>query len=181
METSPTASEIQTARINLSLFVHQEARRTAEELGFGWRPAPRAPAGLAELVTEFRACQYSGLPLRVLRDFSDDTVFDGPPTNWAQRYLHDTRHVWLGADFSTEAELLVSSCHLARAKAEGFHPGSLEYAFLLADTTGQTLYLARTHRFVVHQLQFAIDCVRHDLDTAIQKELDRSLVEGTAS
>jgi hypothetical protein len=52
---------------------------------------------------------------------------------------------------------------------------------LLADTVGQTFYLARTKRFVVQQRQFAIDCVRFDFDTAVEQEIQRSLVEGSAS
>jgi hypothetical protein len=178
---TPTATELQAARVELSLFVRQEARRAAQELGFGWRPAPRAPSDLEELQSEFRSCHITGLPLRVLRGFSENTIFDSPATNWAMRFVHDTRHVWLGANFSTEDELAVASCHLARAKAEGLYPGSLAYALLMADTTGQTLYVARVHRFVVHQLNFALDCVRYDLDTAFMHEINRSLVEGSAS
>lgn len=116
----------------------------------------------------------------MLKDHSDDVIFASPVFNWAMRFWHDTRHVWLGADFSTEAELAVASCHLARAKAFGLGPGSLEYALLQADTVGQTLFVAKMHRFVVHQLQFALDCVRLSLDQAIEREVLRSVVEGTA-
>lgn len=174
-------TELAEARLALSCFVRQEARRTAGELGFGWRPAERAPSDLEDLTREFRSCQASGLPLRVLRGFSDGTVFDSPATNWAMRFVHDTRHVWLGADFSTEAELLVASCHLARARDEGLPVGSLPYVLLMADTVGQTLYVARTGRFVVHQLDFALDCVRFDFDTAVRREAERFVVDGTAS
>lgn len=174
----PSANELMAARLELSRFVVSEAHRTAAELGFGWRPAARAPACLSELQTEFRACHASGLPLRVLRGFSDTTVFDQPTSNWAMRFVHDTRHVWLGADFSTESELAVASCHLSRAKAEGLAPGSLPYALLFADTVGQTLYAARTGRFVVHQLAFALDCVCHDFDSAVSREVVRSRTEG---
>lgn len=177
----PGAKDLTTARTALSRFVRHEARRTATELGFGWRPAPRAPSSLEELQAEFRACHASGLPLRVLRDFSDDTVFDSPSTNWAMRFVHDTRHIWLGIGFTTESELAVASCHLARAKAEGLGPGTLPYALLLADTTGQTLYVARTHRFVVHQLAFALDCIHYDLDAAVEREVNRSMVEGSSA
>ncbi len=174
-------AELWTARLHLSKFIRSEARHTASELGFGWRPTPTAPSDLDALRAEFQACHASGLSLRVLRDFSDVTIYDRPATNWAFRYVHDTRHVWLSADFSTEAELAVASCHLARAKAEGLGPGSLEYALLLADTVGQTLYTARTHRFVVNQLQFALDCIRFDFDTALEREARWSLVQGTAT
>lgn len=173
--------ELWTARLCLSKFVRSEARRTATELGFGWHPASIAPNNLDSLRAEFQECHVSGLPLRVLRDFSDVTIYDHQATNWAFRYMHDTRHVWLSADFSTEAELAVASCHLARAKAEGLSPGSLEYELLLADTVGQTLYMARTHRFVINQLQFALDCVRFDFDTALEREARWSLIQGTAT
>jgi hypothetical protein len=176
-----TEAELHLARLRLSVFVVDQAIATSEELGFGWRPATITPTGLEGLSAELRSCHTTGLPFRVPRGFSDDTIFDSPATNWAMRFWHDTRHVWLGADFSTEAELAVASCHLARAKAEGFEPGSLEYALLLADTVGQTLYVARTKRFVIHQLLFATDCVCRDLDTAIRREVGRVLVEGSAS
>jgi hypothetical protein len=183
MEPSPliTPSELKAARSRLSLFVQREALATAQELGFGWRPAEITPHGLAGLTEEFRTCRVSGLPFRVLQEFSDDTIFGSPSVNRAMRFWHDTRHVWLGADFSTEAELAVASCHLARAKAEGLGPGSLEYALLQADTVGQTLYVARSHRFVAHQLQFALDCARLSLDQAIEREVLRSVIEGTAT
>lgn len=173
--------ELWTARLRLSKFIRSEAKRTEAELGFGWNPASIAPSDLDSLRAEFQACHVSGLPLRVLRDFSDITIYDRPETNWAFRYMHDTRHVWLLADFSTEAELAVASCHLARAKAEGLSPGSLEYELLLADTVGQTLYMARSHRFVINQLQFALDCIRFDFDTALEREARLSLIQGSAT
>ena len=176
-----SGSKLRTARLRLSKFIGSEARRTAGELGFGWQPTSIAPDDLDALRAEFQACHVSGRPLRVLRDFSDVTIYDRPETNWAFRYMHDTRHVWLSADFSTEAELAVASCHLARAKAEGLSPGSLEYELLLADTVGQTLYMARTHRFVTNQLQFALDCIRFDLDSAIEREARLSFIQGTAT
>jgi hypothetical protein len=173
--------EIELARFNISAFVRSEAKRTADELGFGWRPAEITPSGLGGLQAEFRACHKIGLPFRVLGGFSEDTIFDGPSTNWAMRFWHDTRHVWVSADFSVEDELEIASCHLARARDEGIGPGTLEYALLLADTVGQTLYIERTHRFVAHQLVFALDCVQLGIDEAIARERCRSLVEGSAS
>lgn len=174
-------TEIDLARLNLSAFVRGEAKRTADELGFGWRPAEITPSGLNGLRAELRACHKIGLPFRVLDDFSDDTVFDNRRTNWAMRFWHDTRHVWVSADFSVEDELEVASCHLARARDEGIGPGTLEYALLLADTVGQTLYADRTHRFVTYQLAFALDCLDLGIDEAIARECGRSLVEGSAS
>lgn len=176
----PAASGVWAAQLDLSQFVLSEAQRTADELGFGWRPAARAPASLSELQAEFKACLATGLPLRVLRGFSETTVFGRPATNWAMRFVHDTRHVWLGADFSTESELEVASCHLARAKAEGLAPGTLPYGLLLADTVGQTLYVGRTGRFVVHQLTFALDCLVYDFDSAVTREMERSAVDRRA-
>ena len=180
-DIQPTEAQLRMARLRLSVFVRSEALATADELGFGWRASTVTPSGLEGLTEELRSCHVSGLPFRVLRDFSADTIFNSASTNHAMRFWHDTRHVWIGADFSTEAELEVASCHLARARAEGFGPGSLEYALLLADTVGQTLYVARTKRFVVRQRQFAIDCVRFDFDRAIEREVVRALVEGSAS
>ncbi len=179
--TDKNRPELHMARLKLSAFVCGEAKRTANELGFGWRAAEITPSGLGGLRAEFRACHKIGLPFRVLGAFSQDTVFDGPSTNWAMRFWHDTRHVWLGADFSIEDEMEVASCHLARARAEGLGPDSLEYGLFFADTVGQTLYIERAHRFVTHQLDFALDCVQLGIDEAITREHGRSLVEGSAS
>jgi hypothetical protein len=167
--------EVLHAQADLSDFVRSEPAQTAAELGFGWRPAELAPSGLDELTAEFRACHLSGLPIRVYRHASDDTVYDRPETNWAFRFLHDSRHVWIGADFSIAAELDVASCHLARAKASGIAPGTLAFNLLLADTVGQTLYAAQTQRFVQHQLRFALDCVTGGLDEAIAREIHSNL------
>lgn len=168
-----TETDYKEARYRLSAFVRREATRTANELGFGWRPATVTPSGLDGLRSEFRSCRQTGLPFRVLREFSDDTIFVGQSTNWAMRFWHDTRHVWLGADFSTEAELQVAECHLRRARDEGFGYGSLEHQMLLADTVGQTLYVARTSRFVTHQLDFVLDFVTFGIDMATRLELKR--------
>src|ERR1700680_1485520 len=178
-QTEQHPAELRMARLRLSVFVRHEALATAEELGFGWRATSLTPHGLDGLTAELRSCHATGLPFRVLKEFSDDTIFTSASTNWAMRFWHDTRHVWLGADFSPEAELDVASCPLARAKAEGLEPGSLPYALLFADTVGQTLFVARTHRFVVHQLQFALDYVRDGLDAAIEHEVMRSVAEGS--
>jgi hypothetical protein len=161
--------EIDLARLRLSTFVRGEARRTANELGFGWRPATITPSGPEGLRTELQTCHKTGLPFRVLRDFSHDTIFDGPATNWAMRFWHDTRHVWLGADFGLDDEMLVASCHLARAREEGLGPGTLEYSLLFADTVGQTIYVDRTHSFVIRQLDFALDYLHMGLDAAIER------------
>lgn len=174
---APTREELQVARLQLSRFVRAEAGATAGELGFAWRSSDVAPVGLASLRAEFKACHASGLSFRVLRK-SENTVYDCPSTHHAMRFVHATRHVWLSADHSAEAELEVASCHLARAKAEGLESGSLAYALLMADTVGVTLYLARAERFVTNRLAFAIDCVRFDFDTAVRRELDRSCVTG---
>jgi hypothetical protein len=173
--------EIEMARLNLSAFVRSEASLTADELGFGWRPAEIVPHGLAGLQAELRACHQTGLPFRVLGNFSDDTIFVDRESNWAMRFWHDTRHVWLSTEFTTEDELEVASCHLARAKADGLGPGTLEYALLLADTVGQTLYVKRAHRFVEFQLEFALDVVDCGIEEAIQREISRSSVGGTAA
>lgn len=177
----PDPDELACARRMLSAFVRRQAELAAAELGFSWEPTSHAPSGLTELQAEFHTCHKTGQPLRVLKDFSDKTVFDCPATNWAMRYWHDTRHVWLGADFSTEAELSVASCHLAAAKQAGFGPGSLAYALLLADTVGQTLFVAHTRRFVVHQLEYALECVIWGIGGAIGMEVERCCFEDTAT
>jgi hypothetical protein len=173
--------EVELARTRLSAFVRSEAERTANELGFEWRPADLAPMGLEMLTTELRSSHLSGLPFRVYGGFSDDTVYDTKETNLAFRFWHDTRHVWLGADFTPDAELEVASCHLAQAKAAGFERRSIEFQLLYADTAGQTLFTSQAHRFVVHQRQFALDYVRGGLDFAIEHELRATLIAGTVA
>lgn len=174
IECSIEELSMMSARINLSQFVLTEARRTANELGFGWRAAVLAPTGLDEATEELRACHVIGSSFRVYAGASDDTIYDCPETNYAYRFWHDTRHVWLGADFSADAELAVASCHLAQAKTEGFGLGTIEYQLLYADTVGQTLFMAQCHRFVENQRQFALDVVDLGMDAAITGELLRS-------
>jgi hypothetical protein len=159
------------ARRTLSRFIRYQARLTAFELGVGWHATADAPKTLTELRDEFHECRKTHRPMRVLNHFSDSTIFDCPSTNWAMRFWHDTRHVWLGADFTTESELSVAACHLAVAKHAGHGPGSLVYDLLYADTAGQTLYVAKTRRFVDHQLDFALDVVNFGLSVAIQREV----------
>ena len=72
--------EVRHARSDVSAFVRRKAAETVAELGFGWRPAELAPSGLDELTAEFRACHVSGLPMRVYRHASDDTIYDSPTT-----------------------------------------------------------------------------------------------------
>jgi hypothetical protein len=89
-------AELRMARLRLSVFVRHEASATAEELGFGWRATSLTPHGLDGLTAELRSCHATGLPFRVLKEFSDDTIFTSASTNWAMRFWHDTRHVCLG-------------------------------------------------------------------------------------
>src|SRR5579863_3825284 len=145
---SLTEAEVFHARRTLSRFVRYQSRLTASELGFGWHATADAPKTLTALRHEFHECHKSHRPMRVLKHFSESTIFDRPSTNWAMRFWHDTRHVWLGADFTTGSELQVAACHLAVAEHAGHGPGSLVYNLLYADTVGQTLYVAHTKRFV---------------------------------
>jgi hypothetical protein len=179
--SSFTAAELGRARAQLSRFVLNQAEKTALEFGFGWRPASRVPLDLGELQREFRMCHISGLPLRVMEGFVDQTVFDCPSTKWAMRFVHDTQRVWLKADFSTKSELEIGSWLLDRAKVTGLQPGSLPYALLMAETVGQTFYEATTGRFVTYQLDFAIDCILFDFEVAVSREMQRTLERGAAS
>lgn len=156
---------------NLGDWVTSVAEETSAEYGFRWRPSVMAPANLGDLRREVRACQISGLPLRVSSQHSDRTIYQTPLINMAFRFVHDTRHVHLDAEFDTDGELLVASCHLARLKHDGFDNGTIESRLMLADTVGQTVFAARTGGFPVDQRRFVLRCLTTDLNSAIDDEI----------
>ena len=169
------APQIALARIKLSWFMRDLAAETAHELGFGWRPSMRAPSTLGELTAEFRACQISGLPLRVSSQHCDQTIYASPADNIAFRFVHDSRHVFLQAGFDLEPELLVAGCHVARLHHAGFTADSIESRLLYADTAGQALFLATTGVYVVDQLRFGLRCLVNGIKEAIDLEYQAQL------
>ena len=172
---------VRLARQNLGEWALARAQEIQAEFGFGFRPAAIAPTSLDDLRTEFRACQISGLPLRVSDRFCEQTIYPTPHHNVAFRFFHDSRHVFLDAQFTTEDELLVASCHLARLTHDGFGNGTVEYRLLFADTVGQTRFVAEANEFVIDQKRFALRCLTTDLSTAISDELFAQRFGGTAA
>lgn len=173
------APEIQLARINLTNWVNDLADETARELGVTWRGSYCAPITLDGIVEEFRAAMLTGLPVRISNRHCDHTIYVRPEDNVAFRFVHDSRHYFLRAGFSTEAELLVVSCHLARLQAAGFGPDTIEHRLLYADTVGQVLFLAETGEFVADQVRFAQRCLEGSVQDAIAAEADAQLREAS--
>lgn len=169
-DRSAPAAEIRLARLNLTKWIRSLATETASELGVTWRGSPCSPLSLRGIVDEFRAAIVTGLPVRVSDRYCERTIYVRPEDNIAFRFVHDSRHFFLGAGFTTEAELLVASCHLARLQADGFGPDSIEHRLLYADTVGQTLFLAETGSFVSNQVRFALRCLEGSVQQAIAAE-----------
>lgn len=171
METIPLDTpEIHLARINLTRWINDLADETATELGVTWRGSPTAPSTLCEVVEEFRAGMLTGRPVRISNRYCQHSVYVHPRDNVAFRFVHDSRHYFLRAEFETEPELLVASCHLARLQRAGYPPDSIEHRLLYADTVGQALFLAETGQFVDDQMRFALRCLTDSLPAAIAAE-----------
>ena len=171
VDTSSVTREVEQARANLSIWIRGLAKETAAELGVRWRGARIAPQTLEAVIAEFRAATLAGLPVRVSNRFCEQTIYLETDDNVAFRFVHDSRHYFLRAGFETEPELLVASCHLARLRWAGYPPGSIEYRLLEADAIGQTLFVARTGRFVSNQRRFALRCLTSTFDEAISDEV----------
>lgn len=168
--------ELHVARINLTEFIRARAEETKAELGFGWRPSVCVPVSFDAVTQEFRACAFSGLPMRVSSLHCGRIVYLTPEDEHAFRYLHSTRHVRLQAGFDLGGELRVASCHLAQLKRAGFGAGSIEFRLLYADTVGQAIFAAEHRCFPADRLRFALRGLASELPDAIAAERRAGLV-----
>jgi hypothetical protein len=169
----PTARGAQGARINLSRFVHDQADKTADELGFGWVGVPDAPSTYQQLRGAFEHSKRTGELLPISNLFCDDTIYVEPADNIAFRFWHDTSHCRLGLSFALQDEWELSLWHLARLEEAGFSPASLEHQLFRVDALGQIILLALAGRFPFNQGDFVRTCGELGMDAGILTELRR--------
>ncbi|WP_051389206.1 hypothetical protein [Arthrobacter sp. 35W] len=168
-----TSSELATAQKRLSDYILDEAHKIEHRLHFGWEPAADAPDKYTDLCAAFTDSQEDGRPLPVSNENSGSVVFGSPEVNMAYRYVHDVAHVEQGLTFSSPDEFELARWQMHRFERTGFSHNDLEWHLFQADAVGQVLYYAVTKQFVSDQLQFALDCVRHGLDTGLYLEMER--------
>ena len=164
------ALEIMEAQSNLRDLITQMERETANEMGFTWRTSWVAPNTYDRVKREFHVCLATGMAFRVSGEHSHQTIYADPLTNYRFRFVHDTRHAWLDADFSLKGEQVVAARHLARAKAAGYDETSVEYRLLEADTLGQAVYVSLYGTFPRNQLRFDLRCLEQSIEEAVDIE-----------
>lgn len=167
-----TATWLAAAIEQLSGFALRRAEAIQNEVGFGFRSSPTAPATFADLRRERRACQCSGLPLRVSNRHNDSAIL-APEINVAYRFWHDCTHIRLNENFTRMGEVLVGQEQLRQLEADGHVAGSLPWRLLFAETVGQTECVHRIGRFPIDQRRFTIEYLELGLPTAIRNEAER--------
>lgn len=168
-----TPTEPAAAQNRLSDWVMEDANRTERRLLFGWAPTHDAPNRYEDLVAAFWLSHKEGRPLPVSDENTSSVVFGSPDANMAYRYLHDVGHVEMELSFSSSDEYDLARWQMRRFERAGFSSADLEWHLLQADALGQVMYYALTKQYVLDQLQFALDCVRHVLSTGLHLEMER--------
>lgn len=166
-----TAEGLRSATGVLSCFIDVIARRTAEEVGFGWKATPVAPSTYPELRAVYEASERTRSPLPVSSLFCDTVMYPHRADNYKLRFWHDTLHVQTGLTFSAADELELGVHHMRIAEREGITRGSLPWRLLRIDLLGQNYLLAVANRFPANQRAFGERCIERGLDEAILMEL----------
>jgi hypothetical protein len=165
------ADDIAAASDSLSSFIDQAARRTADEIGFGYVLTRDAPSTYPALVAAFKRSVATGAPLPISSQNSGDVIYRRPSVNGSLRFWHDVRHVQLHLTFDLVDELELSLWHLRELEAAGYPRGSLVWRLLHADLTGQTYVQAFAQRFPLDQRRFVTGCVTAGFDYGLLDEL----------
>lgn len=165
-----SASDITTARQQLTRFVEDQAQHTADEVGFGWRPDSDAPDRYDVLIAAYQHSTENGDNLPVSDLYCESTIYTSPAANMAFRFWHDVNHVRRGLSFELVDELELANWHLAELTGTGLGPETTAWQLLHADLVGQISVMALVRRFPLDQGSFSIDCVRRGFDEAVLTE-----------
>nr|WP_090344906.1 hypothetical protein [Mycolicibacterium malmesburyense]CRL76780.1 hypothetical protein CPGR_04088 [Mycolicibacterium malmesburyense] len=168
---SIVGDEIVEAVDVLSGFIEEAARRTADEVGFGYVLVPDAPNTFSALTEAFERSVTNGVPLPISSDNSDAVIYSRPTVNSALRFWHDVNHVRHRLSFDLVDELELSLWHLGQLEAIGYERGSLVWRLLHADLTGQAYVQAFARRFPFDQRRFVEGCVTAGFDHGLLTEL----------
>lgn len=166
-------SDIEIARHRLSDWVGECEADAVRRLGFLWHTTLDAPSAYPDLLAAYKRSVLTGDPLPVSATDSASVIFTSPRTNFAWRFVHDVAHVERRLSFSLADEFELGMWHLSELKRAGFSPASLEYAFLKADTLGQVVINAVTHRFPLDQELFDLECQHYDFIHGVLREIRR--------
>ena len=160
-------AELELAIEELSAFILGRAQGLAEQLGFGWRPCPDAPARYDVLQQAFAHSERTGDPLPVSDEHSSSVIYTDAAVNFAMRFWHDVSHVRSGLSFQLVDELELAHVQLDELVQAGFPHGGLVWKLLYADLAGQSYLLAVSGRFPADQRSFALRCLQLGLDRGI--------------
>ena len=163
--------EITEASEILSSFIEEAARRTVEEVGFGYELTLEAPNTYPVLREAFDRSLATGAPLPISSENSEAVIYAQPSVNGALRFWHDVNHVRRGLTFELVDELELSLWHLSQLEADGHERGSLVWWLLHADLTGQAYVQAFASRFPLDQRRFVSGCVTAGFDHGLLDEL----------
>ena len=163
--------ELRGASLILGDFIQEAAKRTTNEVGFGYVLAPDAPNVYPDLRTAVARSMRTGEPLPISSENSDDIIYGSAAVNGALRFWHDVNHFQRGLDFGLIDELELSLWHLDELEKAGHTRNSLVWRLLHADLTGQVYVQAFAQRFPVDQRRFAKGCVSAGFDHGLLHEL----------
>ncbi|MDO3175895.1 hypothetical protein [Mycobacteroides abscessus] len=167
------ADEVGEATDVLSAFIEDAARRTADDVGFGFVLVPDAPNTFPALADAYIRSMATGAPLPISSENSADVIYTPASVNGALRFWHDVNHVRRQLDFGLADELELSLWHLGELEAAGHERGSLVWRLLHADLTGQAYVQAFAQRFPFDQRRFVTGCVTTGFDHGLLTELRR--------
>lgn len=162
------------ARKLLSLFVQDQAKKQASNLGFDWSARVDAPGTYPELIEAFKASTALKTAMPVSSLFCTNIIYDKPEHNYEMRFWHDTLHVQTGLTFSLDDELELGLHHLKLAKESGINENTVAWQMLRVDTVGQNYLLGITGRFPINQRQFVEECLTYGLDEGLRREARRA-------
>lgn len=159
--------------VTATLFVRQQAERTAKEVGFGWIGVAEAPNTYQQLRGAFQRSTLTGEPLPVSNLYCDSSIYLTPDDNIAFRFWHDVHHVTLGCSFRLEDELELALWHLDQAEQAGLVKGSAAHELLTSDLVGQLFLMALIGRFPFTQAAFVEGCQQLGLFGGLLSEIRR--------
>lgn len=165
--------DVVEATVVLGEFIAGAARRTAEEVGFGYVIQTTAPNTYADLVSAVQESMRTGRALPISSENSDDIIYGSPRINADLRFWHDVNHVRRDLNFGLVDELELSLWHLSELEYAGHPPGSLVWRLLHADLTGQVYVQAFAQRFPGDQRRFVRGCVSGVFEHELLRELRR--------
>lgn len=172
-----TDEQFDRAAKNIASYIEERSEKLSAELGFTWFPTEDAPNTHPALVEAWDRSTTTGCDLPISSLNSDDVIFPSPIDNIRLRFYHDCSHMQNGIDFTPDNEVELAQIHLREA-ADHMSRTSDEFRVFQADTLGQALMMQKARRFAHDQKAFAKDFIRHGIDEAIARDIERAKAAG---